>query len=103
MSACACRPEWRRSARARRSIDAVATVVSGAERSRFELKTPRRGDRTPLARTSSYVPPAWCTGVGFTMSMDNTTRFDAAWGETVWWRPAAFEADLYTGAGAMRY
>jgi hypothetical protein len=43
------------------------------------------------------VPPAWCTGIGFTMSIDNTARFDAEWGETVWWRPVAEEFDINTG------
>jgi hypothetical protein len=91
-----------RGARARGSISAVATVVSGGERSRWELDTPRRGAKNPLAR-SSTVYPAWCTGVGFTMSMDNTSRYGAAWTETVWWRPVGLEVDLYTGARTLRY
>ena len=88
-----------RSARARGSIEAVATVVSADEHSRFELKMPqgRDGDARLADISRWYVPPAWCTGIGFTMSIDNTVRFHAEWGETVWWRPMAEEFDIRTG------
>jgi hypothetical protein len=93
-----------RSARARGSIDAVATVVSGAERTRFELRTPSRGGGKRVARASSiFDADAWCTGVGFTMTLDNTNRFDAEWGETVWWRTVGIEQNMYSGAVSTRY
>jgi hypothetical protein len=92
-------------ARARDSIEAVATVVSGGERSSFDLETRRKRDGVAqLADISRWaVPPAWCTGIGFTMTIDNTTRFHAEWGETVWWRPIGLERDLRSGAGTWRY
>ena len=89
-----------RSARALGSINAVATVVSNGERTQFTLRTPS-GTRDGVARLADvsrwYVPPAWCTGIGYTMSIDNTVRFHAEWGETVWWRPMAEEFDIRTG------
>jgi hypothetical protein len=86
-----------------RSLEAVATVVSDDEHSTFELKTTRGEAAARLADVRIYVPPAWCTGIGFTMSIDNRVRFDAEWGETVWWQPMALERDLRTGAGTWRY
>jgi hypothetical protein len=67
------------------------TVIARGERVRHAVVIRRAPKIAPRSGDWSRVPYVWCTGVGFTASVDNTMRFGAAWGETVWWRPIGLE------------
>jgi hypothetical protein len=81
-----------RRARTRRGVKLIATIRAGGKRSQFTLQaTARRHGSRSVRAATLHDPLAWCTGVGFTLAVNNTMRFSANYGEQVWWRPIGYE------------